>query len=141
MSLTKEQREAMELSARRQHYFGDSNAREDAGLVLSVLAENERLTRELTELRERDRTLSRQLERRASGRDPLTAAIADERDALLNELVPLRAHSAKLREALAECATGFERACVGAGSDPEFAAIAAKRYRDLLAETAQKEGK
>lgn len=73
-----------------------------AAEVEAQAAENDRLTCELTELRERDRVLSKQLERRASGRDPLTAAIADERDALLNELVPLRAHAAKLREALAE---------------------------------------
>ncbi len=50
---------------------------------------------------------------------------------------PLRAERRRLRAALAQAATALERCAIVAGSDPEFAALAVRRYRDLLASTTE----
>ncbi len=72
----------------------------------TTLDERDALKREADELRERNRVISHQLERRAQGRDDLTQTLMAERDGLLTENKRLK------REAEAREQEAFRAGCL-----------------------------
>ena len=83
------------------------------GRALKAEADLATLKAEVEELRQRDRVISRQIERHASGDDPLAHALREDRDKFEGEVKRLKAGIARLEQEMRQRDKQMKRALAG----------------------------